>query len=283
MPRFAANITTLFKEYGFLERPQAAVDAGFTGIECQFPYHFEAEDIADKITEAGVPMVLFNAPPGNFGAGERGLAALQGREQDFRDSFDVALYYADALDCAKIHVMAGVIGDDEDIEAALETYVSNLRYATQKCAEDGIMILIEPLSSIENYLLTTPNQGLDVLARVDQKNLRLQYDFFHAQRTQGNLSEFLENHMDAIGHVQVAGVPGRQEPDKLGEINWRYMFDLLDAHGYDGWVGAEYEPRGATALGRAWARDWGIGTAPPLDTETPQPRGARGKKKVART
>ncbi len=273
MPRFSANISTLFKEHPFLERPQAAAAAGFTGIECQFPYHHEAEEVSEALTNAGMPLVLFNAPPGDFGAGERGLAALAGREQDFRDSFDVALAYADALDCAKIHVMAGVVGDD-DIEGALDTFVGNLRYATQKCIEDGIMVLIEPLSSIEGYLLTTPNQGLDVLARVDRKNLRLQYDFFHAQRTQGNLSAFLENHLDAIGHVQVAGVPGRQEPDKLGEINWRYLFDLLDAHGYGGWVGAEYEPRGQTLAGLAWARDWGIGAAPPA-TDTPAPRGKR--------
>ena len=208
MPRFSANISTLFKEHPFPDRPQAAAAAGFTGIECQFPYHHEADELADKLAEAGVPMVLFNAPPGDFGAGERGLAALPGRQQDFRDTLDVAIAYADALDCAKLHVMAGVIGE-EDIEAALDTFVSNLGYAAEKCVHEGIMVLIEPLSSIEGYLLTTPDQGLDVLARVDHKNLRLQYDFFHAQRTQGNLSEFIENHLDAIGHVQVAGVPGR--------------------------------------------------------------------------
>jgi hydroxypyruvate isomerase len=258
MPRFTANISLLFKEHDFLDRPAAAAAAGFTGIECQFPYHVAAEDFADKLTVSTVPLVMFNAPPGDWAAGERGLAALPGREAEFRDSLDVAMAYADATECARLHVMAGIVPEDA-IDEALETYMANLAYAADQCDAEGITVLIEPLSGLAGYLLTRPDQAVEIIRAVDRKNLRLQYDLYHAQRTRGSLSEFIENNLDLIAHIQVAGVPGRHEPDKLGEINWRFLFDLLDAHGYDGWVGAEYAPRGETILGLAWARDWGIG------------------------
>lgn len=259
MPRFSANVSMLFTEVPFLDRFSAAADAGFAGVECQFPYHLDSNEVADKVAMAGVPFVLFNAPPGDYAAGERGLAALPGREAEFRESVEVALNYADMTDCTRIHVMAGCITEDQRT-AATDTYLENLQAAADLTQAAGVQLLIEPIS-MPGYFLTRPDQALDIIRRVDHKNLALQYDLHHAQRTQGNLGEFLENNLGLIGHLQVAGVPGRHEPDRLGEINWHFIFDLLDAHGYDGWVGAEYNPRAGTVQGLSWAADWGIGVA----------------------
>jgi hydroxypyruvate isomerase len=256
VPRFAANISTLFTEVPFLERPAAAAAAGFRGFECQFPYHHAAEDLA--AASAGLAVVLINAPPGDFAAGERGLAALPGRESEFRDALEVGIAYASAVGCKQMHVMAGIVSDRE---AALSTYLGNIAYAAERCTQSGILVLIEAVSSIDGYLLARPDQAVEVLRRVQHKSLALQYDIFHAQRTQGNIAAFIESHLDLIRHVQVAGVPDRHEPDRLGELNWGFIFDLLDAHGYGGWIGAEYTPRAGTLAGLAWGRDWGLGAA----------------------
>lgn len=257
MPRFAANVSLLFTEVPFPDRFAAAAEVGFSGVECQFPYHYDSNEIADRIAMAGLTLAMFNAPPGDFAAGERGLAALPGRQTEFRDSLEVALNYADMAECTRLHVMAGCITEDQR-HAAMDTYLENLAAAADMTQAAGVQLLIEPIS-MPGYFLTRPDQAVDVIRRLDHKNLGLQYDLHHAQRTQGNLGEFLEQHMAMIGHVQVAGVPGRHEPDRLGEVNWHYIFDLLDAHGYDGWVGAEYNPRAGTLAGLAWAADWGIG------------------------
>lgn len=257
MPRLAANISMLFTEVPLLDRIAAAAGVGFKGVEMQFPYAQEAHLIADKAAMAGVKIALFNAPPGDWAAGERGLAALPGRKDDFRDALDVALNYAEELECPCLHVMAGCV-DEGQHEAAMDTYLANLAYAAKRAGEDGVRIVIEPLSTVESYFLRRPDDALAVIEAVDHKNLRLQYDVFHAQRSQGNITAFLEEHLPLIGHIQIAGVPNRNEPDAQNEVNYRYLLDLLDAHGYDGWVGAEYTPRGETAAGLGWAKDWGI-------------------------
>ncbi len=257
MPRFAANISMLFADLPFLDRVDAAAKAGFPGIECMFPYHVEAEALSDRLLAFGKPLVLMNAPPGDYANGERGLAALPGREMEFRDSFQVALQYAGAVDCAQIHVMAGKVAED-DIPAALDALTGNLAYAADEADAAGVRVLVEPIL-MDDYLIQRPDQALEIIQQVDRKNLRLQYDLYHAQMTQGGLTAFLENNLDVIAHIQVAGVPDRHEPDQLGEVNWRYIFDLLDSHGYPGWVGAEYVPRGDTLTGLGWAKDWAIG------------------------
>lgn len=258
MPRFAANISLMFTEHPFIERIKAAADAGFKAVECQFPYHVDAIDVADACAMAGVKLALMNAPPGNWDAGERGMASIPGREQEFRDSLDVAFAYAETAECPRLHVMAGCIADDADVEAAAETYEKNLVYAADRARKEEIELVIEAIV-MPDYFLMLPDQAADIVRRIDHKNLRLMYDLYHAQRAQGNLAEFLENNFDIIGHVQIAGVPGRHEPDKMSEVNWRFVLDLLDAHGYDGWVGAEYNPRGETLRGLAWAKEWGLG------------------------
>ncbi len=257
MPRFSANVSLLFTEVPFLDRFAAAAEVGFRGVEYQFPYHVDSNEVADRIAMAGVTLTVMNAPPGDYAAGERGLAALPNREKEFRDSIEVALEYADMTECTRLHVMAGCITEDQR-EAALDTYIENLAWAAGMAQKQGITVLIEPIS-MPGYFLSQPDDAADMIRHIEHKHLALLYDLHHAQRMSGNLGEFLENNFDIIGHVQVAGVPGRHEPDKLGEINWHFIFDLLDAHGYDGWVGAEYNPRAGTLAGLGWAKDWGIG------------------------
>lgn len=256
MPRFSANVTHLFTEVPFLERFGAAAACGFRGAECLFPYAEPAEVVGDAVAMAEVKMALFNAPPGDFAAGERGLAALPGRQQDFRDSFEVALKYAELLDCSRIHVLAGVVSEDQ-WDDALEAYFGNLAVACDLAREVDVTVLIEPIV-MDNYFLIRPDDAVQAVEEVGAKNLKILYDIYQAQLAQGAITDFLDNHIDKIAHIQIAGVPGRHEPDRSGELNWPYIFDLLDAHGFDGWVGAEYVPRASTHTGLGWAKDWGI-------------------------
>jgi len=257
MPRFSANVSMMFTELPFLDRFAAVAEAGFQGVECQFPYAHDSNEVADKIAMAGATIVIFNAPPGDFAAGERGLAALPGREQEFSDSVEVALGYAEMMDCPRMHIMAGCISEDKRT-AATDTYLKNIAKAADMLQAAGVSLLIEPIS-MPGYFISSPDYAVDMMRRLDHKNVSILYDLHHAQRMQGNLAEFMEKHLAQIGHVQVAGVPGRHEPDQLGEINWHFIFDMLDSHGYDGWIGAEYNPRAGTLQGLGWAKDWGIG------------------------
>ena len=204
-------------------------------------------------------MALFNAPPGDYAGGEVGLSALPGREQDFRDSFEVALNYAEVVACSKIHVLAAMV-DEDQWDDALETYLRNLAWAADMAVDKDVTVLIEAIL-LDRYFLTRPDDAVKVIEDVGAPNLKILYDIFHAQRVQGSIADFLETHLDLIGHIQIAGVPGRNEPDGQGELNWPYLFDLLDAHGFGGWVGAEYNPRGETKAGLAWATDWGINSS----------------------
>lgn len=262
MPRFSANISHLFTEVAFLDRIGEAQTCGFKGVECLFPYDQTAEQICDALGNAGMAMVLFNAPPGDYAGGEVGLSALPGREKDFQDSFKVALNYAELMDCSNIHVLAAMVPEDKWDEA-LDVYMRNLAWAAEIAAKTNITVLIEPIV-IDGYFLIRPNDAVRVVQEVSVSNLKILYDIYQAQLAQGGITDFLENHMELIGHIQVANVPGRDEPDGVGELNCRYLFDLLDANGFDGWVGAEYNPREGTKEGLRWAEDWGIsGSYPP--------------------
>lgn len=257
MPRLAANVSTLFTEVPFLDRFAAAAAAGFTGCEIQFPYHHPSEIVADKAAMAGLEVVLINAPPGDWAAGERGLAAVPGRQDEFRETLEVAINWAEMMECKRIHVMAGVV-PEEQWEEAYDVYAENLAYAAAELQSFGIRCCIEPINTndMPGYFLSRPDDALTIMDEVDHKNLFLQYDIYHAQISQGGISDFLEGHLSRIAHIQVAGVPGRHEPDQLGELNYRFLFDLLEAHGYPGWVGCEYIPRGKTEHGLRWAKDW---------------------------
>jgi hydroxypyruvate isomerase len=259
MPRFAANISTMFTDRPFAERIAAAAAAGFGAVECQFPYEASAAELETRLDRAGVDLVLLNTPPGDFAAGERGLAGLPGREAEFRAGIERALEYASRLGCPQIHVMAGVRPDGADRKACLAVYKANLRVAAENCARAGKVAVIEPINSrdIPGYLLNTPTEAAAMIEEVGAHGLRLQFDFYHVQIMAGDLARSFERHLPVIGHVQIAGVPERHEPD-VGEINYPYLFDLMDRLGYAGWVGCEYFPAGGTEEGLGWAYRYGI-------------------------
>ncbi|WP_251975749.1 2-oxo-tetronate isomerase [Salinicola avicenniae] len=257
MPRFAANLSMLFNEVPFLERFGHAAEQGFHGVEFLFPYDFEPEAIATELKRHGLEQVLFNLPPGDWAAGERGLAALPGREAAFRDSVDLALRYADTLDCPRLHAMAGVVPPNVSRETLKAVYLENLRYAARKLADQGRTLLIEPINSrdMPGYFLNHQAEGHAIVAELDEPNVLVQMDFYHAQIMDGDLWQRYEQGSDRIGHIQIAGVPERHEPDS-GEVNYAWLLAELDRTGYEGWVGCEYRPRGDTASGLGWRRAW---------------------------
>ncbi len=260
MPLFDANLSFLFTELEFLDRFEAAAQAGFTGVEFLFPYAYRPEQIAERSRRAGLTQVLFNLPPGDWDAGERGIAALPGREDEFRQSLGTAIEYAEALGCKRLHVLAGIGPQGAERGALEETYIANLRYAARSLAKHGIRALIEPLNGrdVPGYLLTGSRQAERIIEAVGSDNLFLQFDIYHMQMLEGDLADTIVDRLDLIDHFQIAGVPGRHEPD-VGEINYPFLFDLIDGRGYDGWVGCEYRPRGKTLAGLGWARPYGIG------------------------
>ena len=259
MPRLAANLSLMFTELPFLDRFEAAAKAGFGAVEFQFPYEYPANDLAEQLRRFNLKQVLFNMPPGNWAAGERGIAAVPGREREFEKTLDTAIEYARFLDCPQVHAMAGVLPRGVPAQAWEATYVQNLRTAAAKLAAHGIHLLIEPLNNrdMPGCFLTTAEQARSIIQHVGSDNLFLQMDFYHAQIMGGDLAERTKTHWTLIRHIQIAGVPGRHEPN-VGEINYPYLFDLIDSLGYEGWVGCEYRPRGETLAGLGWARPYGI-------------------------
>lgn len=262
MIKLAANLSMLFTEHDFLERFAVAAKAGFRGVEYLFPYAYAPRELRAALDDNGVEQVLFNLPPGDWQAGERGLASLPGREAEFRDSVSEALRYAEALDCPRLHAMAGLLPTDADeatSEAHLSTYIDNLRYASAELARTGRTLLIEPINThdMPGFFLNRQAQAREVLKRVGADNLRIQFDLYHCQMTEGNLFANLEAQLPYLGHVQIAGVPGRHEPD-VGEVNYPAVLERLAELGYDGWVGCEYKPAAATAAGLGWGVAYGL-------------------------
>lgn len=262
MPRLAANLSMMFTEHDFLDRFGAAAKAGFTGVEYLFPYDFEAHELRERLDQHGLTQVLFNLPPGDWEAGERGLASLPGREGEFREGLERALDYAAALDCPRLHAMAGLLpqgASEATREAHLATYVDNLSHAAEACGRAGRTLLIEPINGrdMPGFLLQRQELAREVIQRVGSPHLRLQFDLYHCQIVQGDLIRTLESQFDVVGHVQLAGVPERHEPDQ-GEVNFGPVLERLDALGYDGWVGCEYRPAGDTVDGLGWARAHGV-------------------------
>jgi hydroxypyruvate isomerase len=260
MPRLAANLSTLFQEIEFLDRFEAAAKAGFKGVELHFPYAIRPERIRKRLDDFGLELVAFDSPPGDWNAGERGMAALHGREDEFKRSIGRAVEYAEATRCTRLHVMAGVANDPEGMEHSLEHYVDSLRYAAGFCGDRGIAVMIEPMNAIDvpDYFLSRPLQALDLLEAIRNRNLFLQYDVYDAQTMEGDLTTTISANIDIIKHIQIGGVPERHEPDR-GEVNYPYLFEVLDQIGYDGWVGCDYKPRAGTLEGLGWAKPYGIG------------------------
>jgi hydroxypyruvate isomerase len=257
MPRFAANLSMLYHEHAFLDRFGAAAKDGFGGIEIQYPYAHAAQEIRARLDAHGLTLALFNAPPGDADAGERGLASLPGREDEFRRSVATALEYARVLGCACVHLMAGLIRPGEERARHRDTYVRNLAYAASEAASAGVTVVIEPINTrdVPGFFLNRQDEAHAVCAEVGAGNLRVQMDFYHCQIVEGDLATKLRKFVAGVGHIQIAGVPERHEPD-LGEVNYPYLFGLIDELGYAGWVGCEYRPRGGTSVGLGWLREW---------------------------
>lgn len=254
MPKFAANLSFLFADAPFPARFKRAAAAGFKGVEYLFPYDYPAHDVAEWLRNNDLEQVLFNLPPGDWAAGERGLACLPQRQGEFAESVEQALNYAMLLDCERLHCMAGLrpvgVGEAE-LEA---TYIANLRYAADRFATIGATVMIEPINSridMPGYWLDSIEQGFRLLQAVDRSNVKLQYDIYHAQIIAGDLARTLEANLHRIGHIQIADNPGRHEPG-TGEINYPFLFETLDRLGYDGWVGCEYKPLTTTEAGLGW-------------------------------
>lgn len=253
MPRFAANLTMLFNELPFLDRFEAAHDAGFTGVEYLFPYGFEKEALAERLQQFGLTQVLHNLPAGDWDKGERGIAVLPGREAEFREGVARAIDYAKALNCRQVNCLVGIAPAGIDAGTLRRTVVDNLRYAATQLKQAGIRLLIEPINTydIPGFYLNTTGQALDLIEAVGADNLYVQYDVYHAQRTEGELAKTVERNLARIAHIQVADNPGRNEPG-TGEINYPFLFKHLDRIGYDGWIGCEYKPAADTRAGLDW-------------------------------
>ncbi|MCH2555943.1 MAG: TIM barrel protein [Alcanivorax sp.] len=256
MPRIAANLTLLFNELPFLERPAAAAAAGFQGVECLFPYDGPATELRAALDQAGLPLVLFNLPPGDWRAGERGLAGLPGREAEFRDGLDQALAYAEALDCPRLHCMAGIPGADLAPHRALDTLIANLDHAAGRCAAHDRVLTLEPINSrldMPGYLIDTPGRARAVIEALNHPAVRLQYDLYHARVMGEELFASLAEYLPLIEHVQFADHPGRHQPG-TGDLPLAALLEHLDTLGYSGWASAEYLPSaaGAGADGTGW-------------------------------
>ena len=259
MPKFAANLSFIFQEVGFLDRFAAAAACGFKAVEYLSPYEYPVEVIAERLNRHGLEQALFNMPPGNWAAGERGIGALSGREEEFRAGVDIALAYAKATRCRLLHAMAGVLPAGQEAAAAERTYIENLRYAADRLAAENLTLVIEPINTrdIPGYFLNTTSQAMAIIEQVGRANLKLQLDLYHVQIMEGDLAHRMRVLAGHYPHVQIAGNPGRHEPD-IGEINYPYLFDLFDELGYTGWIGCEYRPRGETRAGLGWAERYGI-------------------------
>jgi hydroxypyruvate isomerase len=262
MPRFAANLSMLYPEHEFLDRFAAAAADGFEAVEFLFPYDHPPAALRQRLDDNGLQQVLFNTVPGDFSAGDRGLACLPGRQAEFLAGVDRAIEYAQVLGCPRLHAMAGLMPLDAKEVVLRATYVANLSEAASRCRAAAIDLLVEPINTrdIPNYFLNTQAAAHQIVAEVHAPNLKVQMDLYHCQIVEGDLATRIRKYLGGVGHIQIAGVPERHEPD-IGEINYPYLFELLDELGYDGWIGCEYRPRGgstpgATSAGLNWLRPW---------------------------
>ncbi|MDA8249070.1 MAG: TIM barrel protein [Rhodospirillales bacterium] len=259
MPRFAANLSMMFNEVPFLDRFAAAARAGFQAVEFLFPYEYPAAELRRRLDDNGLQQALFNAPPGDWAGGERGLASLPGRQRDFRDAIARALDYAAALDSPLVHVMAGIPPAGTAPATAAAVYAANLAWAAEQAASAGRRLVIEPINhrDMPGYHLNTTGQAAAIIAAIGAAHLGLQFDIYHCQITEGDVSKRLEALMPITGHIQIADVPARNEPG-TGELNWAYLFPRIDALGYAGWIGCEYRPAGETVAGLGWRKTYGV-------------------------
>jgi len=259
MPRLAANLSMMFNEVPFLDRFDAAAKAGFTAVEFLFPYEWPAAELKRRLDANGLRQVLFNMPPGDWAAGERGLASLPGRQAEFRANVGRALDYAAALDCELVHCMAGIPTAGTPPVTAAALFAANVAWAAEQALAAGVKLALEPINhrDMPGYHLNTMQQGADVIAAIGADRVGLQFDLYHCQTTEGDITKRMEKLMPVIAHMQLADVPDRHEPG-TGEIGWDYVLRRIDALGYQGWIGCEYRPAGDTVAGLAWRTRFGV-------------------------
>ena len=255
MIRLAANLSTLFTELPFIERFAAAAAAGFRGVECQFPYAVPAESVVEQLRRHELEFVLFNTPPGNVAAGERGIAGLSGREEEFHAGFADSLRYAAITGCPRLHVMAGIAPADADVARQRAVFAANLAAAADSARAHGVQLLVEPINTrvdVPGYLIDSSAAALGCIAAANRPNVALQFDVYHLQIIEGDLARRFVQLLPTIGHVQIADNPGRHEPG-TGEINFPWLLSRIDSLGYSGWIGCEYLPAATTQAGLGWA------------------------------
>ncbi|PKH02330.1 hydroxypyruvate isomerase [Psychromonas sp. MB-3u-54] len=257
MAKFAANLSMLFTEVPFLDRFEKAHNAGFKAVEFLFPYGFEAQTLAQTLEKYRLEQVLFNMPPGDWDTGERGFAAIPGREDEFQQSVEITLTYAIALNCKKVHAMSGLIDPRFSYDEHVSTFIHNIRYAADVFAKHDIALMIEPLNNrdVPNYFVAHQRVAVELIKQVDRANVKLQLDLYHAQIMDGDLTRLIEDLAPYIGHIQIASVPERSEPSE-GEINYPHLFSVLDESGYNSWIGCEYNPKNNTEVGLYWVRSY---------------------------
>jgi hydroxypyruvate isomerase len=259
MPRFAANLSMMFNEVPFLDRFAAARKAGFEGVEFLFPYEHPATELRKRLDGEGLTQALFNMPPGDWAKGERGLASLPGRQAEFREGVKQALDYAGALNCKLVHCMAGIVPAGVAPVTAASLYAANLAWGAEQATKAGVKLIIEPINhrDMPGYFLNTEAQGAAVVEAIGRDRLGLQFDVYHCQTTEGDVTKRMEAYLPIIAHMQIADVPARNEPG-TGEIGWKFVFRRMDELGYGGWVGCEYRPAGDTVAGLKWRQEFGV-------------------------
>ena len=253
MPKFSANLTMMFNEVDFPDRFARASKAGFKAVEYMFPYDWPKEQLAGALDSNELEQVLHNLPAGDWAAGERGIACIPGRENEFKDGVGTAIEYAKALHCPALNCLAGLTPESIPADKVRRTLVDNLRFAAAALEKEGIRLLVESLNDrdIPGFYLVRTQDALDLLEEVNHPNLRLQYDVYHMQIMEGNLINTLSTNLSSISHIQIADNPGRHEPG-TGEINFSSLFSAIDGMGYNGWIGCEYIPAGVTEEGLGW-------------------------------
>lgn len=257
MPKFSANLTMLFGEVEFLDRFEKAANAGFKGVEYLFPYEFEKDQLVNELGRFGLQQVLHNLPAGDWKSGERGIACLPGREGEFQEGVGNAIEYAKALKCNRLNCLVGIPPLETPLENVRQTLVNNLRFAATALKKEGIRLLIEPLNDrdIPGFYLVHTRDAIELIEEVNHPNLWLQYDVYHMQIMEGNLTRTIEENIRRIAHIQIADNPGRHEPGS-GEINFTNLFRSIDEVGYEGWIGCEYVPAASTEEGLQWIKPY---------------------------
>lgn len=259
MPRFAANITTMFNEVPFMERFKTAAEAGFKAVEFLFPYDYSAQDIKKELDFYDLKAVLFNMPAGNWEAGDRGIAANPDRQKEFQNGVDKVIEYAAILDVSQVNCLAGKRLPDKSEEEQYRVLVANIRYAAEKLAKKNVKTLIEYINAwdMPGFFLPTATKALNVIEEVQHTNVYLQFDIYHATRNEENVTEILMNHLDKIAHIQIADHPGRHQPGS-GKINYKHLLREFDRIGYQGYVSMEYFPVSETSSSLQWISEYGF-------------------------